>query len=134
MTLLLDTHPIVWLTEQVPRLGRAARRRCDAALAAGEIAVPAVVFYELGRGLSRGRIEGPGSVREWRMRLLSMGVREISLSAEIAIRASELENLSRDPMDRLIIATALVEQASLMTADQAILDWSGRLQRHDACD
>jgi PIN domain nuclease of toxin-antitoxin system len=63
-----------------------------------------------------------------------MGVREISLSAEIAIRASELENLSRDPMDRLIIATALVEQASLMTADQAILDWSGRLQRHDARD
>jgi PIN domain nuclease of toxin-antitoxin system len=63
-----------------------------------------------------------------------MGVREVSLSAEIAIRAADLENLSGDPLDRLIVATALVEEAFLMTADQAILDWPGRLQRHDARD
>jgi PIN domain nuclease of toxin-antitoxin system len=63
-----------------------------------------------------------------------MGVREVPLSAEIAIRASDLENLSGDPLDRFIVATALIEEASLMTADQPILDWPGRLQRHDARD
>lgn len=63
-----------------------------------------------------------------------MGVREVPLSAEIAIRASDLDNLSGDPLDRMIVATALVEEASLMTADQRILDWPGRLRRHDARD
>src|SRR5258708_1302443 len=134
MTLLLDSHTVLWVTEDSPKLGRAARRRCDAALAAGELAIPTIVFYEVGRGLRRGRLRGPTSIRDWRARILSTGVHEIPLSAEIAIRASDLENLSGDPLDRLIVATTLVEEGSLMTADQPILDWSGRLQRHDARD
>ena len=132
MTLLLDTHTILWMTEQVPRLGRGARRRCDAALAASELAVPTIVFYEVGRALLRGRVEGPPSVRDWRARILSLGMREIPLSAEIAIRAADLENLRRDPCDRIIVATALVEDAVLLTADQPILKWSGRLRCQDA--
>lgn len=134
MTLLLDSHTVLWATEDSPRLGRAARRRCDRALAAGELAIPTIVFYEIGRGLKRGRIEGPASVVDWRARILSLGVREVALSAEIAMRASDLENLPDDPIDRLIVATALVEEALLMTADQVILDWPGRLERQDARD
>jgi PIN domain nuclease of toxin-antitoxin system len=132
MTLLLDTHTVLWMTEDVPRLGRAARRSCDSALAAGEIAVPTIVFYEVGRALLRGRVDGPQSVRDWRARILSLGMREIPLSAEIAMRAADLENLRRDPCDHIIIATALVEDAVLLTADQSILKWSGRLRRQDA--
>jgi PIN domain nuclease of toxin-antitoxin system len=80
----------------------------------------------------RGRVEGPPSVRDWRARILSLGVHEIPLSAEIAIRAADLESLRRDPCDRIIVATALVEDAILLTADQPILEWPGRLHRQDA--
>lgn len=132
MTLLLDTHTILWLTEDLPRLGRAARRSCDAALAAGELAIPTVVLFEMGWALKRGHIEGPANVRDWRNRLLSLGVREVGLSAEIAMRAMELEDLHGDPLDRIIVATALVEEAVLLTADRPILEWSGRLRRQDA--
>jgi PIN domain nuclease of toxin-antitoxin system len=72
------------------------------------------------------------SVRDWRSRILSLGVREIQLSADIALRASDLDNLPGDPFDRLIIATALIEQATLLTADRHILGWPGRLARQDA--
>jgi len=132
MTLLLDTHAILWLTEGVPLLGKAARQRCHAALAANEIAVPSVVFFELGWGLRRGRIEGPTNIRAWRNRLLSLGVREIGLTAEITILAVELDDLHGDPIDRIIVATALTEDAVLMTADGQLLDWPGRLERQDA--
>ena len=132
MTLLLDTHTILWMTEQVPKLGRVARQSCDVALAAGELAVPTVVFYEMGWALKRGRIEGPAIVRDWRNRILSLGVREIGLSAEIALRAVDLEELHSDPMDRIIIATALAEDAVLLTADRPILDWPGKMRRQDA--
>jgi PIN domain nuclease of toxin-antitoxin system len=63
---------------------------------------------------------------------LSLGVREVPLSAEMAIRASEFENLHNDPIDRLIVATAVVEGATLLTADGKILSWSGAVRRQDA--
>jgi PIN domain nuclease of toxin-antitoxin system len=66
------------------------------------------------------------------MRILSLGVRELELTAEIAVRASDLENLPRDPIDRFIVATALVQQAVLLTADELILSWPGPLKRQDA--
>ena len=132
MTLLLDTHTILWMTEQVPKLGRAARRSCDAALAAGELAIPTVVIFEIGWGLRRGRIEGPADVRAWRNRILSLGVREAGLSAEVAMTAMELEDLHGDPFDRVIVATALTEDAVLLTADRPLLAWPGRLHRQDA--
>src|SRR5689334_3329321 len=115
MTLLLDTHTLLWLTEQATKLGKAARRSCDAALAADELAVPTVAFFELGWALKRGRVEGPSNIRAWRGRLLSLGLREIGLSAEIALRAMELDDLHGDPLDRIIVATALAEDAVLLT-------------------
>ena len=48
------------------------------------------------------------------------------------MRASGLGNLTGDPFDRLIVGTALVEDAVLMTADESLLDWPGRLRREDA--
>jgi PIN domain nuclease of toxin-antitoxin system len=82
--------------------------------------------------LKRGRISGPPSVRDWQLKLLTLGVREILLSAEIAMRAAELDDLHRDPIDRIIVATALVEDAVLLTADRPLLAWSGRMHRQDA--
>jgi PIN domain nuclease of toxin-antitoxin system len=94
--------------------------------------VPTVVFFELGWALWRGRITGLTSIRDWRSRILSLGVQEIGLSADIAIRAAELDGLHGDPFDRIIVATATVEDAILLTADRPILDWPGRMRRQDA--
>ncbi len=54
------------------------------------------------------------------------------LSAEIALLAAELDELHGDPIDRIIVATALVEDAVLLTADRSILEWNGKMRRQDA--
>jgi PIN domain nuclease of toxin-antitoxin system len=77
-------------------------------------------------------VEGPADIRGWRVNLLALGLREIALTAEIALRATELEDLHGDPFDRIIVATALVEDAVLLTADRSLLAWPGRLRRQDA--
>jgi PIN domain nuclease of toxin-antitoxin system len=64
--------------------------------------------------------------------VLALGVREIPLSADVAMRASDLESLPGDPVDRIIVATALVEEAVLLTADLRILEWPGQVRRQDA--
>jgi len=132
MTLLLDTHTAVWVTLDTPSLGRAARRSCNAALADDELTISTLAYYEVSEALKRRRLRGPSSVREWRHRVLSLGIKELDLTAEIAVRASDLENLPSDPFDRLVVATALVEQAVLLTADEPILSWPGPLRRQDA--
>jgi PIN domain nuclease of toxin-antitoxin system len=59
-------------------------------------------------------------------------MREMPLSAEIALLAAELEDLHGDLIDRIIVATALIEDAVLLTADRAILEWPGKVRRQDA--
>ncbi len=80
----------------------------------------------------RGRLATLTDVREWRRQILALGVREVGLSAEDAVRASEFEDLHGDPIDRIIMATAIAEDSILLTADRTILDWSGQLRRQDA--
>jgi PIN domain nuclease of toxin-antitoxin system len=81
-----------------------ARQSCDVALTDGELAIPAIVVFELGWTLKQGRIGGPANLRDWRNRLVSKGAREIGLSTEIAMSAVELEDMHGDPFDRIIVA------------------------------
>jgi PIN domain nuclease of toxin-antitoxin system len=50
----------------------------------------------------------------------------------VAVAAAGLENLHRDPADRIIVASALASAGSLVTADAGILEWTGELSRIDA--
>ena len=86
------------MTEDLPSLGSAARRSCDAALAAGDLAIPTVAMFELGWAMSRGRIHGPANLRDWRSRIQSLGTREIGMSTDIAMAAVELEDMHSDPI------------------------------------
>ncbi len=71
-------------------------------------------------------------VERWRQAVRDLGVAEAPVSGDIALCAVGLDGLPADPADRLIAATALLAEAVLLTADDRILGWSGRLQRHDA--
>ena len=79
----------------------------------------------------KGRIDLSQDIRAWRTRLIRDGLIEIPVDGDIAIRANELTGLHADPADRLIIATALGGH-TLVTADERILSWTGRLNRVDA--
>jgi PIN domain nuclease of toxin-antitoxin system len=48
------------------------------------------------------------------------------------MQAAELDDLHGDLIDRIIVATTLVEDAVLLTADHPVLEWTGRLRRQDA--
>jgi PIN domain nuclease of toxin-antitoxin system len=64
--------------------------------------------------------------------MLSEGATELPLTGEIAILAGELEGLHGDPADRFIAATAIAHDATLMTADNRLLQWRHGMRRHNA--
>ncbi len=67
-----------------------------------------------------------------RRRVLETGIRDLPITSRIAVDAVSLIGLSRDPADRFIVATTLVHEATLITADEALLAWSGSLRTMDA--
>lgn len=130
--IVLDTHVLVWADGDDRKLGRRARALIDQLWAIGKVAVPAIVFWEVGLLQARRRLVLPTSVREWRDAVLAAGAIELPLNGAIAVRALELSGLHDDPADRFIVATALVHGAALMTADERMLDWHHAMERHDA--
>ena len=130
--ILLDTHALIWLVEANPKLGKRVGKIADKALKEDELATSAITFWEVAMLTQQNRISLSLPAEVWRHRLLDMGLIEIPISGELGIRAVELKGFHGDPADRFIVATAILEGGTLVTADEAILGWSGELMCHDA--
>jgi PIN domain nuclease of toxin-antitoxin system len=130
--IVLDTHVLIWSQFDKKQLGKKSLALIERRWQAGEIAIPSIAFWEVGLLVERSRLKLTVPLYEWRRLLLDGGAVEFSLSGEVAIRALDFTALHADPADRLIAATAVVNDASLMTADEKLLAWRHPLERHDA--
>lgn len=130
--ILLDTHAVLWMANNDPSLGPHSRSIIQKARDDGELAVSAISFWEISLLAAKGRLELLQSTAELRAELLATRITEIPLSGDIAIEAVSLDTLHGDPADRFIVATALVHDAALVTADRPLLRWNNKLTRQDA--
>jgi PIN domain nuclease of toxin-antitoxin system len=116
--IVLDTHAWIWWASDPDRLGRRARAALEAA---ERIGVPAVCCFEVAAAAARGRISLDRSPLEWLQQALGLPRAELlALTPAIAVRATQLGAFHGDPADRLIVATALVHDATLVTKDRHI--------------
>jgi PIN domain nuclease of toxin-antitoxin system len=130
--IVLDTHVLLWAVSDDRKLGRKTRALIDRRWANGELAVPAIAFWEVGLLVARGRLSLSRPVREWRNAVLAAGTLELPLDGNVALRALDLAGLHDDPADRFVVATALAHEATLVTADERLLSWQHSLERQDA--
>ena len=130
--LLLDTHVLVWLDEGNPRLGKAALQTIDEALTSGQLGVATISFWEVAMLIDKQRLTMQTILADWRFELLQAGLLEIPLRGTTAIHAAQLPLFHGDPADRMIVATAIENGATLMTADEKILSWKQLNQKIDA--
>lgn len=127
--ILLDTHVLFWLDQDMPRFGGSCRRALDEALANDGLAVSAISFWEIAMLVEKRRLALDVPLDSWRQNLLAAGLREFPLDGSIGIRAATLEDLHRDPADRMIAATTLVHQCALATADERLLRWEADVEK-----
>lgn len=119
-TLLLDTHVLHWWAAEPERVSRAATR---ALMAADDLVVAAISWFELAWLAHNERIAVSIPVSTWITRL-SSAVRTLPLTPAVAATAVALPStFPRDPADRLIYATAVEQGVRLVTKD-------GRLRDH----
>lgn len=111
MRLLLDTHVVLWQLSGERDLAAPAR---DAIAAADDLLFSVVSFAEVGIKASVGKLDVPDDLQA---RIADAGVRTLALSATHGLAASSLPVQHRDPFDRLIIAQAMIERLTVVTAD-----------------
>jgi len=129
--ILLDTHVLIWLDQDNPKLGPECRTAIDEALAADDLAVSAISFWEVAMLVAKQRLAIAMALHQWRRDLIAAGIRELPLDGRVGLVAAGLE-LHRDPADRFVAATAAINDATLATADQRLLAWRANVERLDA--
>ena len=125
--LLLDTHMWVWYVEnESRRFSKRISPLVERAVQRGGIIVSAISVWEIAQLEALRRLELSMDVRTWVGRALAFpGVRLKGLSPSIAIESTRLPGEPhRDPADRILIATARLMGAALVTCDEAVLAYA----------
>lgn len=121
MKLLLDTHIWLWSLLDQSRLPRRAAR--ELASAKNELWLSPISVWETVSLLELGRLKVKGDPWRWLDHIMAAGVfRDAAFSRDVAARCAEVQLPYRDPADRQLVATVLVHDLVLVTADQRLLD------------
>ena len=120
--IVLDTHALVWWASEPRKLSTRARRAAKAGAAKRALVASAVSLFEISTLLRRGRLELRIDGEQWLEALRSLPELVIEpVSTDIAWIAGGFgAGFPGDPADRIIVATARVLRAPLVTADAAL--------------
>ena len=118
--ILLDTHVLIWMALEPGRLSRKARRAIVEARSQNGLALAAISLWELAWIAHHGRVQVAGSVEAFVRDCAAKTIIQ-PITPEIAALAVRLPaTYPKDPQDRLIASTAIVEGMALVTADKDI--------------
>ena len=126
--IVLDTHALIWVVNDDPKLGSAARAAIDDTVRTDFALVSAITAWEIALLAEKGRLHLAREVGSWIKTALALpGIKFAPVEPEIAVDSVRLPgSFHADPADRLIVATARHWGVPLLTADDAILDYGAR--------
>ena len=119
--IVLDTHAWVWWLTKPEKLGKKAARSLDKAT---RIGVPAICTWEVAMKAEARKLRFDRPYDVWLDEALVQDSRVelVPLLPRIAVSAVRLSWAHGDPADRMIVASALVLDAPLVSADERIHD------------
>ena len=117
MSLLLDTHVLLWWSSGDKRLGPRSSRAIEDA--GDDVHVSAISAWEVAIKKALGRLDVP----DMRTLLSVQGFRELPFTVAHGMRAGALPPIHRDPFDRALVAQAVAQDLTLVTADPALAQY-----------
>lgn len=124
MTAILDTHILIWWLNDSDRLSSAQREVVASASPESPLLVSDTSLWEVATIHSLGRIQLTIPLRTWLDKAVAPPlVRRYGISPAVAAELATLpDSFHRDPADRILVATARVLGATLLTKDRRIID------------
>lgn len=127
MKLLLDTQVLLWAAGQPERLSSSARRMLSSS--SNELLFSAASIWEIAIKHSLGRSDFRVEPRVLRRALLDNGYTELPITGEHAVSVDLLPTVHHDPFDRILLAQALCEGVTLVTADAQLAQYDGPIRK-----
>ena len=127
MKLLLDTHLLLWAAIEPDKLPPDARKLIKNEENELLFSAASVLEVAIKRGL--GRQDFQLDPRVLRQGLLDNSYSELAVSSAHAVAVDGLAALHKDPFDRILIAQALVEGITLVTADPLLVQYGGAVRK-----
>ena len=119
--LLVDSCAIIWLATGDRKLSQYAR---DAMRDAELLCFSSISIWEIARLVKAGDLEIPVTpVRLADMLVERYDMMELPINNSIALRSSALPEIHKDPADRFIIATALLNEFTVVTGDHRFAEY-----------
>jgi len=112
VSLLLDTHILLWWLSDDPLLPTAAR--VAIASPESEVLVSAATAWEIAIKQAAGRLDAPDDLLE---AVEASDVKTLPITAAHALAAGVLPPHHADPFDRMLIAQARVENLTVVSVD-----------------
>jgi len=125
--LLLDTHLLLWAAGFPDRLSAEARALIETPQHV--LSFSAASVWEIAIKCGLGRNDFQVDARLLRRGLLDNGYSELPIRSEHAVAIDSLPILHNDPFDRLLIAQAMVEGITLLTADAMVAQYGGPVRK-----
>lgn len=127
MRLLLDTHILLWVLTDDPRLP--AEIRSLILSDDTDLFFSAASIWEISIKSALKRADFPYDPSIVRKALLDNGYAELPITGEHSVFVGSLPALHADPFDRMLIAQAHVEGMLLLTHDSKIEGYPGPIRR-----
>lgn len=127
MKLLLDTQILLWAAGQPEKLSVAARKQLNNPK--NELLFSAASLWEITIKNALGREDFRVEPRLLRRGLLDNGYAELPITSEHAVNVDSLPDLHKDPFDRILLAQALTEGITLLTADAQLAKYRGPVRK-----
>lgn len=118
MSVLLDTHVLLWWIEGDPRLSATAQRMIAEA---NDVYVSAASAWEITIKVGLGKLSIAQKVDVYLQQHLQVNAfRPLAVTLTHATAVGDLPPLHRDPFDRLLVAQAQAEGLLLLSADELV--------------
>ena len=127
MRFLLDTHFVVWVPIDDHRISRQARTILNDPANQFVFSVSSIWEIAIKKGL--GRPDFPHDPREMRKQLIENGYAELTIESRHVVLVDSMPPIHKDPFDRILIAQAMVEGITLLTADPVIAKYPGPIRK-----
>jgi PIN domain nuclease of toxin-antitoxin system len=119
MRLLLDTHIVSWYYLDDPKLSRVAKRAIENSL--NQCFVSPVSHWEIAIKLSRGKWQLNEPFEDFiQHAIFDNGFTIMPIEAKHSLIVTSLPYHHNDPFDRMLIAQAISEGISIVSADAAL--------------
>lgn len=119
MKYLLDSHTLLWFYLDAPELSSSARNAITD-LSSNHF-VSAATIWEIAIKLSIGKLKLHESFEEFTQHsIYDNGFVLLDLTPNHAAALVHLPHHHRDPFDRMLVAQAIVEDVTLISADKAL--------------